>query len=54
VIVRALSDNADESASTAFANFVQNFREPATVPIALALAEWLAPKPAVSSPVVPH
>ena len=48
VIVRALSDNADESASAAFASFVQNFREPVTVPIALALVE----RP-VSGPSVP-
>ena len=44
VIIRALSDNADESASAAFAafaGFVQNFKEPATVPIALALVERL-------------
>ena len=45
VIVRALSDNADESASTAFASFVQNSREPATVPMALALVERFAPGP---------
>jgi 5'-methylthioadenosine/S-adenosylhomocysteine nucleosidase len=54
VIVRALSDNADESASASFATFVQNSREPVTVPIALALVERLAPKPAASSPVAPH
>jgi adenosylhomocysteine nucleosidase len=42
VIVRALSDNADESASAAFAGFVQSSKEPATVPIALALVERLA------------
>ena len=42
VIVRALSDNADESASAAFASFVQNFKEPVTVPIVLALVERLA------------
>jgi nucleoside phosphorylase len=42
VIVRALSDNADESASAAFAAFVQSFKEPATVPIALALVQRIA------------
>ena len=45
LIVRALSDNADESASAAFASFVQNSREPVTVPIALALGERLAAGP---------
>ena len=49
VIVRALSDNADESASTAFASFVQNSKEPVTVPIVLALVERLAAGPSVPS-----
>jgi nucleoside phosphorylase len=42
VIVRALSDRADESASAAFAAFVQSSKEPATVPMALALVERVA------------
>ena len=42
VLIRALSDNADESASTAFASFVQNSKEPVTVPVTLALVERLA------------
>ncbi len=47
VIARALSDNADESASAAFASFVQNSKEPVTVPLALALADRLAAGPPV-------
>ena len=50
VIIRVLSDNADESASAAFAGFIQNYpekdsgqaKEPVTVPIALALVERFA------------
>jgi nucleoside phosphorylase len=42
VIIRVLSDNADESASAAFASFVQDFKEPVTVPITLALVERFA------------
>lgn len=44
VIIRALSDNADESASAAFASFVQSGKEkePVTVPIALGLIEQVA------------
>jgi nucleoside phosphorylase len=44
VIIRILSDNADESASTAFTRFVQSGKgnEPATVPIALRLIEQVA------------
>jgi nucleoside phosphorylase len=45
VIIRTLSDNADESASAAFAKFVQSGKEkePVTVPIALRLIEQVAP-----------
>jgi len=44
VIIRALSDNADESATAAFASFVQSGKgkEPVTVPIALGLIEQVA------------
>jgi len=44
-IIRTLSDNADESASAAFAKFVQSGKEkePVTVPIALRLIEQVAP-----------
>ena len=53
VIIRALSDNADESASAAFASFVQNSKEPVTVPIALALVEQLAAVSPVTAPIPP-
>jgi nucleoside phosphorylase len=45
VIIRVLSDNADESASTAFTRFVQSGKgyEPVTVPVALRLIEQVAP-----------
>jgi adenosylhomocysteine nucleosidase len=45
VIIRVLSDNADESASAAFTRFVQSGKEkePVTVPIALRLIEQVAP-----------
>ena len=39
VIIRALSDNADESASEGFARFVNAYRDPATVPIAIAVVD---------------
>jgi hypothetical protein len=47
VIIRVLSDNADESASAAFASFIQNYpekdsgqaREPVTVPVVIKLIE---------------
>jgi len=42
VIIRALSDNADESASAAFATFIQNSKDPIPVPIALALVDHAA------------
>jgi len=44
VIIRVLSDNADESASAAFTRFVQSGKEnePDTVPIALRLIEQVA------------
>ena len=44
VIIRVLSDNADESASAAFTRFVQSGKEkePVTVPIALRLIEQVA------------
>ncbi len=48
VIIRILSDNADESASAAFTRFVQSVKEtePVTVPIALRLIEQVAtPRP---------
>jgi nucleoside phosphorylase len=50
VIIRVLSDNADESASAAFASFVQNYKEPMTVPVVLALVERFA----AGSPVPAH
>jgi len=45
VIIRVLSDNADESASTAFTRFVQSpkAKDPVTVPIAIRLVEQVAP-----------
>jgi adenosylhomocysteine nucleosidase len=45
VIIRILSDNADESAAAAFTKFVQSGKdaEPVTVPIALRLIEQVAP-----------
>jgi nucleoside phosphorylase len=45
VIIRVLSDNADESASVAFTRFVQSGKgnEPVTVPIAIRLVEQAAP-----------
>jgi adenosylhomocysteine nucleosidase len=44
VIIRTLSDNADESAAAAFTKFVQSGKEtePVTVPIALRLIEQVA------------
>jgi adenosylhomocysteine nucleosidase len=42
VVIRVLSDNADESASAAFANFVQNYKEPVTVRITLELLDRIA------------
>ena len=39
VIIRVLSDNADESASAAFASFIQNYKEPVTVPVVIKLIE---------------
>jgi adenosylhomocysteine nucleosidase len=47
VIIRVLSDNADESASAAFTRFVQSgkAKDPVTVPIALRLIEQVAPPP---------
>jgi adenosylhomocysteine nucleosidase len=41
VIIRVLSDNANESASTDFAAFVQSAKEPITVPIALQMLDHL-------------
>ncbi len=45
VIIRVLSDNADESASGAFTRFVQSgkAKDPITVPIAIRLVEQVAP-----------
>jgi len=45
VIIRVLSDNADESASVAFTQFVQSgkAKDPITVPIAIRLVEQAAP-----------
>jgi len=54
VIIRSLSDNADESASAAFASFMQIAKEPATVPVALALVERFATKAPVFPPFAPH
>jgi nucleoside phosphorylase len=45
VIIRALSDNADEFASEDFARFVNAYKEPATVPIAIPLVDRLAQTP---------
>jgi nucleoside phosphorylase len=45
VIIRVLSDNADESASAAFASFVQNYKEPVTASIALAVVERVTAGP---------
>jgi len=44
VIIRVLSDNADESASAAFTRFVQSgkAKDPVTVPIAIGLIEQVA------------
>jgi adenosylhomocysteine nucleosidase len=39
VIIRALSDNADESASADFAAFVQKYKEPATASIAVGIID---------------
>jgi nucleoside phosphorylase len=47
VIIRVLSDNADESASATFASFIQNYKEPVTVPVALRLVE----RPTVLAPI---
>lgn len=45
VIIRVLSDNADESASLAFTRFVQSggAKDPVTVPITVRLVEQVAP-----------
>jgi nucleoside phosphorylase len=46
VIIRVLSDNADESASATFANFVQSNKGPVTVPVVLKVIEQVAvPRP---------
>ena len=42
VIIRALSDNADEFASEDFARFVNAYKESATAPIAVSLVDHLA------------
>jgi adenosylhomocysteine nucleosidase len=42
VIIRALSDNADESASAAFAAFVQKYNHPITAEIAIRLIDGFA------------
>ncbi|HUK82370.1 MAG TPA: hypothetical protein VLZ12_07040 [Verrucomicrobiae bacterium] len=42
VILRVLSDNADETASADFAAFVQKYKEPVTGNIALRLVERFA------------
>ena len=42
VIIRVLSDNADESASEDFGRFVNAYKEPVTVPIAVKLLEKVA------------
>jgi nucleoside phosphorylase len=42
VILRALSDNADEFASEDFALFVNAYKEPATTPIAVSLVDRVA------------
>jgi adenosylhomocysteine nucleosidase len=45
VVIRVLSDNADESASAAFTRFVQSgkAKDPVTAPIAIRLVEQIAP-----------
>ncbi len=45
VILRVLSDNADESASADFAAFVNAYRDPVAAQIAVKLVEQIAPKP---------
>jgi adenosylhomocysteine/aminodeoxyfutalosine nucleosidase len=48
VVIRVLSDNADESASAAFTRFVQSgkAKDPVTAPIAIGLIEQVAaPRP---------
>jgi hypothetical protein len=42
VIIRVLSDNADESASADFAAFVQNYKEPFAAIVAVRLTERFA------------
>jgi adenosylhomocysteine nucleosidase len=54
VIIRSLSDNADESASAAFASFMQSAKEPAAVPVALALVERFATKLPAPPAGAPH
>lgn len=44
VIIRVLSDNADETASQDFATFVNAYKEPVTVPIAIGLLDRLVTK----------
>jgi nucleoside phosphorylase len=41
VILRVLSDNADEDASADFAAFVQNYRQPVTAEVALRMIEQI-------------
>jgi adenosylhomocysteine nucleosidase len=43
VILRVLSDNADESASQDFAAFIQSSKEPITIPITIGLIDRLVP-----------
>jgi nucleoside phosphorylase len=43
VILRALSDNADETASADFASFVQKYKEPVTATIAVRLVDEFTP-----------
>ena len=42
VIIRALSDNANESASADFAVFIQSLEEPVTAAVAVGLVDRIA------------
>jgi len=50
VIIRAVSDNADESASADFAAFVQKYKEPVTAKIALGIVDRIAAEAAHPQP----
>jgi adenosylhomocysteine nucleosidase len=44
VLIRVLSDDADENASADFAKFIQDYKEPVTARIAIGLIEQFSPK----------